>query len=216
MTPHYEIEQGTYEWHESRYGKIGGTLASSILVKSDTLLNDLVSARLEPFTHDDDEYKSADMERGSFYEGEAVHKLGEKYNVNFKPVGWVQSDEFPYVGISPDGISECETVQAEVKCPNRKNHTKYLREQILPLAYVDQVTHAFLVNDKLEKLLFASYRPESIVPMFDIEITRESVLNYGTEKTPQLISVSNRIETLRTALTSLFERVDSEVYRLTF
>lgn len=216
MIANYEIEQGTYEWHEIKHGKIGGTLASGITVKTDTLLNDLISARLESFEYNDDEYKSNSMERGSFMEIEAVQKVEEKHGVKFKPCGWINSSEFEYVGISPDGISECETIQVEVKCPQRKNHTKYIREGIVPLDYVDQVTHAFLVNDKLQKLIFASYRPESVIPLFDLVITRESILNYGTEKTPKMFSVSDRIEALYSALGTLFELVEKELNRLTF
>lgn len=216
MIANYDIEQGTYEWHEIRYGKIGGTLSSSILVKTDTLLNDLISSRLEPFEYQDDEYKSNSMERGNFMEIEAINKVSEKHGVKFNSCGWLNSSEFDNVGISPDGISECETIQSEVKCPQRKNHTKYIREQIVPLDYVDQVTHAFLVNEKLEKVIFASYRPESIVPLFTIVVDRNSVLNYGTEKTPKMHTVSEQIESLRIALKHLFENVDREVKRLTF
>lgn len=216
MIANYDIEQGTYEWHEIRYGKIGGTLASSILVKTDTLLNDLISCRLESFEYQDDEYKSNSMELGSFMEVEAINKVSEKHGVKFNACGWLNSSEFDYVGTSPDGISDCETIQAEVKCPQRKNHTKYIREEIVPLEYVDQVTHAFLVNEKLEKVIFASYRPESIIPLFSIVVTRESVLNYGTEKTPKMHTVSEQIESLKIALKYLFDKVDSEVKRLTF
>jgi len=216
MIANYEIEQGTYEWHEIKHGKIGGTLSSGITVKTDTLLNDLVSARLESFEYNDDEYKSNSMERGSFMEIEAVRKVEEKHKVKFKPCGWINSSEFEYVGISPDGISECETIQVEVKCPQRKNHTKYIREGIVPLDYVDQVTHAFLVNDKLQKLIFASYRPESVIPLFDFVVTRDSELNYGTEKTPKWHTVAERVNANYILLGKLFELVESEVQRLTF
>lgn len=216
MIAYYDIEQGTYEWHEIKYGKIGGTLSSSILAKTDTLLNDLISSRLEPFEYHDDEYKSNSMERGSFMELEAIVKVSEKHKVLFKSCGWLNSSEFEHVGISPDGISACETIQVEVKCPQRKNHTKYIREGIVPLEYVDQVTHAFLVNEKLDKLIFASYRPESLIPLFSIVIDRSSILNYGTEKTPKFHTVSERVESLKIALKYLFDTTDSEVQRLTF
>ena len=43
MINHKEIKQGSIEWHELRWGKIGGTLSSGLFVKSDTLLIDILT-----------------------------------------------------------------------------------------------------------------------------------------------------------------------------
>ena len=49
MIKHNELEQGSQEWHEIKWGKIGGTLSKGLFVKSDTLLIDILSQRLEDF-----------------------------------------------------------------------------------------------------------------------------------------------------------------------
>ena len=216
MIARYDIEQGTYEWHEVRYGQIGGTLAKDILTESDTLTNKLIACRLEDFEHVDDNYVSDDMERGHFLECEANQKIEEEYEIKLNACGWLQSSEFDFIGFSPDGITECETIISEVKCPSREVHTKTIREGVVPYKHTSQITHAFLVNEKLEKVIFASYRPESLVPLFTILITRDSVLNYGTEKTRKEMTVSSRIELVKKMLGSISEIVESEVKRITF
>jgi len=214
MIAHYEIEQGTPEWHEIRYGKIGGTSSKGILTDSDTLTNELIAFRLESFEYDMDGYKSPDMERGSMFEHEANLAIEEKYGIVFNPCGWLQSEEFNFVGYSPDGITQDETIMSEVKCPGSKVHTKTIRIGEVPHDHTHQITHAFLVNPKLEKLIFASYRPESIVPLFTVEVTRETVLNYGTEKTRKEMTVSDRIEAIKTMLVNIGEVVENEVKRI--
>ena len=56
-----EVQQGTIEWHECRFRKIGGSTSKQLFVKSDTLKIDLVGRMLEDF-EDEDSYTSADME----------------------------------------------------------------------------------------------------------------------------------------------------------
>ena len=43
MVVYKEIEQRTESWHEFRWGKVGGTRAKGLFVKSDTLMLDVLS-----------------------------------------------------------------------------------------------------------------------------------------------------------------------------
>jgi hypothetical protein len=216
MIAHYNILQGSYEWFEIKHGKIGGKLSPGIFTNSDTLTNKLIAGRIEDFDLPEQGYISPAMLRGMELEPYAREKVSEKYGIELMTCGWLQSVSIPIVGISPDGITRCETIQAELKCPGADNHTKWIREDIVPLEHVHQCNHAFLVNPKLERLIFASYRPESIIPLFCKEITLDTKLNVGTEKTPVLMTVQDRVDQAKEKLIKIQENVDKEVSRISF
>ena len=90
MIRHNELEQGSQEWHEIKWAKIGGTLSKGLFVKSDTLLIDILSQRLEDF-EPTDSFQSEAMERGSEMEPFARQYLEEYTGVKFENVGWLQS-----------------------------------------------------------------------------------------------------------------------------
>lgn len=183
MTAHYDIEQGSSEWFEIKHGKIGGTRAKLLYTKTDTLLIELLAETIEPFDEDADEsYKSDAMENGSYLEPQARLELEAYCGVHFKEVGWIQSED-ELIGISPDGISHCETMQCEIKCPQAKAHIRMCLSNEIPLEYIPQCIHSFVANDKLEKLYFCSYRPENLLkPLFVKELTRDSVVDLGWKK----------------------------------
>jgi len=191
MKIHYDIEQGTPEWHELRWGKIGGTRGNGLFVKSDTLAIEIVAEECEPY-QDEGGFLSSDMQRGNELEPVARERLEEYLGVKFLQAGWISSD-IPRVGISPDGITEDETIQCEIKCPGKKKHTEYALGGIVPKDHIHQCIHAFLVNPKLEKLYFCSFRPESVKPMFVVELTRESEVNVGTVARPKVFSIADLV-----------------------
>jgi len=182
MIAHYEIEQHSEEWHQIRYGKVGGTLSKGLFVKSDTLLEDVLSELCEEFDLQEN-YQSYDMVRGSELEPEARKALNAYLGIELKEVGWLQCEENEYIGISPDGISEDETISAEIKCFAKKKHLSAVRANEIPSDNIHQCLHYFTVNPKLEKHYFCSYRPENIYkPMFVKELTRQSLIDIGLKK----------------------------------
>jgi hypothetical protein len=189
MKARYDIVQGTTDWHQARWGKVGGTLAKGLFVNSDTLLFDVLSECLEEY-QESDGYTSSDMLRGIELEPEARNRLSEYCGITFNEVGWIESTQNSLIGISPDGISECETIQCEIKCPGSKKHLKTLLENAIPDDNSHQCIHAFTVNEKLEKLYFCSFRPESIKSLFVFELTRETQITLGTKAKPVTKSVS--------------------------
>ena len=74
MIARYDIEQHSEEWYKVRYGKVGGTLSKGLFVKSDTLLEDVLSELCEEFDLKEN-YQSFDMQRGSELEPEARKAL---------------------------------------------------------------------------------------------------------------------------------------------
>jgi hypothetical protein len=217
MVAYYEIEQGSSEWFELKHGKIGGTRAKLLYPKTDTLLIELLAESVEPYDEDAEKsYKSDAMENGSNLEPQARIELEKYCGVSFKECGWIQSD-IDLVGISPDGISDCETIQCEIKCPQAKAHVKICLHDKIPNEYIAQCVHAFVANEKLEKLYFCSYRPENeLKPLFVKLLTRESEVNIGTDAKPVLKSISDVVVMMKTEVSIIKEKISNSINQLKF
>lgn len=184
MIARYDIEQGTPDWFELKYGKVGGSTSKGLFVPSDTLLLELLAEMTEPFVLDDDSYESADMTRGKELEPYAILE-GEKYaGVKFLVPGWLQCEEIPILGISPDGITLDETFTIEIKCPGAKRHIETVYNNEIPKDNIHQSLHYFTVNPKCEKHLFVSFRPESNYPFWPKMLTLDSIIDLGTKAKP--------------------------------
>lgn len=218
MKYHLEIEQKTVEWFRIKWGKVGGTKAKELFVNSDTLFYKIMAEHVEEFDEeaDEDGFTSAAMDRGNMLEPQALEELGAYTGLEFIPIGWIQSDN-PILGISPDGITEDKTVQAEIKCPQAVNHLKIIIADEIPHEYINQCVHAFTVNPLLEKLYFCSYRPENeLKPMFVKELNRDSMVNNGTEKRPVMEMVSDLVTRSIQAAEDLQVRIKIETDKLRF
>lgn len=180
MIRYDNIIQGSLEWFEIKYRKIGGTLSEGLFIDSDTLFIDLLSQNIEEFEPSDSFINEA-MERGNDLEPFAREYISTFTGIDFETTGWVESEECNILGISPDGISKCGKFATEIKCLSRKEHTKLLIEKELPKSKIAQIVHYFTVIPSLEKLYFIAYRPESIKP-FILEFTRETIVDLGYKK----------------------------------
>jgi hypothetical protein len=216
MKAYYEIKQGTEEWHNIRYGKIGGTLSKGLFVKSDTLLIDVLSETIEPIEIDFDSFESADMVRGYELEPLARQELSKYIGVELLECGWLQCEEIPLLGISPDGISQDETISAEIKCPASKKHTKTIYFDAIPIDYLHQCLQYFTVNPKLETHYFCSFRPESIKPLFVKKLTRDSLVDLGTKAKPNIQTIDHWVRVAKREAQFIQEQLDEAVERLKF
>jgi len=194
MIARWDIIQGSLDWFEARYGKIGGTTSKQLMIDSGALLEELISTRLEPFEAPKDGYASEEMQRGAELEPMARVALSEYTGLGFLECGWLQSESHTMLGISPDGITEDLRFECEIKCPSRKKHTANLLCGEIPLEYLPQCVHSFTVNPTLERKYFLSFRPESKYPMYVKSITRDSIVNLGTNSRPVLKTVSDWVE----------------------
>jgi hypothetical protein len=211
-----DIEQHSEEWHKVRYGKIGGTLSKGLFVKSDTLLEDVLSEIVEYFELQES-FQSYDMIRGTELEPEARKALNAYLGIELKEVGWLQCEEIPLLGISPDGITECETISAEIKCPNAKTHLKTILANEIPANNIHQCIHYFTVNPKLEKHYFCSFRPENnFKSMFVKELNRESLVDLGTKAKPNIKTVGHWVLVAKREATFLQEQIDNSIKQLEF
>lgn len=178
MIAHFDIIQGTEEWHRIKWGKIGGTRAHGLLVPSDTLLDELLAEFCEPYEHEDG-FLSEDMLRGMDMESLARPSLSKYIGIELITCGWLQSEECELLGISPDGVSADFKVSAEIKCFARKMHTSTCRIDEIPTKHIRQSIQYFTVTPQLETHYFCAFRPEHIKPLFVKKLTRDSIVDIG-------------------------------------
>lgn len=184
-----DIKQNTPEWFEVKWGKIGGTLSKGLFKGLNTLKIDILSQRNEEFEYEDSGYSSAAMDRGNDLEPFARDYLNDYTGLKLLETGWLQSNENELLGISPDGITECETKACEIKCFGRKKHMEVVLNNDIPLENIHQCLHYFTVNPKLKELHFIAFRPESKKPAFVKVLTLDSKINLGTASRPLIKSV---------------------------
>jgi len=215
MKIYHELEQGSSEWHEIRHAKIGGTRSKQICIKTDTLLIELLAEITEPYDEDVESYKTDAMENGQQLEPQARIELSKYTGIEFLECGWIQSD-VELLGVSPDGISKCATIECEIKCPEAKEHIRTCLSNEIPLKHIDQCVHNFTVNPKLETFYFMSYRPESIKPMFVSKLTRESLVNIGTEARPVFMIISDVVKRNLELVEILQKKINESLNKLKF
>jgi hypothetical protein len=184
MIVYKELLQKTPEWFKIKWGKVGGSTSKGLFVLSDTLFLDMLSEITEDFQMEEDGYVSNDMQDGIDREPIAFEKLCQFTGIKFETAGWLQCEEIPILGISPDGITADETISCEAKCPARKMHIETVLNNEIPSKNIHQCLHYFTVNPKLETHYFCSYRPESIRPLWIKKLTLDSIIDLGTKSKP--------------------------------
>lgn len=216
MKAYYDIQQGTEDWFKIKWGKVGGTLSKGLFVETDNLANELLSEITEDFELDEDSYSSKDMTRGVELEPMARQALIDYTGINFINAGWLECEENKLLGISPDGISECETITAEIKCPAAKKHIATLLSNEIPSDNIHQCLHYFVINPKLKTHYFCSFRPESIKRMFVKELTLESVINLGTKAKPVSKTIAEWVKIAHQKASELQIDIDAKLEKLNF
>ena len=210
----HDTIQGTPAWFELRWGKITGTASKGLFVKSDTLLIDLIAQNTEDWEMEDT-YASADMVRGTELEVYAREAISDELFISFKEVGFLQNASIPILCISPDGLSEDDTIGLEIKCPKAKKHTETILANEIPSDNIHQVLHYFTVNPKLETMYFVSYRPESKVKqLWYKSLTRDSLIDLGTKAKPNIKTVAEWVEIATNAANEINKELNAALLKL--
>ncbi len=171
----HDVEQGSYDWHQLRIGKITSTRLKKVMAKDNLSLVDELIAEEETGLSDDDGFVSEEMQRGIDLEPLAIKEYESITGKSVTRYGLLQSDELPILCQSPDGYVGIEGA-IEVKCPKTKNHVKYIRQGKIPNEYKEQVWTYFMVNPNLKWLDFISYDPRlTKKPIWVLHVTREDV-----------------------------------------
>jgi predicted phage-related endonuclease len=171
----HDVQQGSYEWHQLRLGKITSTRLKKLMSKDNLSLVDELIAEEETGISDDDGFVSEEMQRGIDLEPLAIKEYESVTGNTVTRYGFLQSDELPILCQSPDGYVGVDGA-IEVKCPKTKTHIKYIRQGKIPNDYKEQVWTYFMVNPNLKWLDFISYDPRlTKKPIWILRVNREDV-----------------------------------------
>lgn len=202
----FEIEQRSEEWHKLRLGKITGTRLKDLfkadwLTVVDEVLAELITKQTPSIRVNEA------MQWG--IDNEPLAKLEyEKLNfVEVHELGFCISDEFDFLGLSPDGFVGSDGA-IEIKCPSSKTHLTYIRQDKVPSEYKYQICNYFLVNKDLEWLDFVSFDPRnSIYPIFVKRVTRE-------ELSADLVAIEKKLHEFKSKLDLLCNKINFNIKEL--
>lgn len=148
----HNIEQKSEAWYELRCGRVTGTRFKSLMAgESTATYKDLVTnLACEIITRKQEEnYVSADMERGIELEPIARNLYSELTEAEVKEIGFITPDDdniySEWIGISPDGVLS-DNGLLEIKCPKFKTHLEYIISGTLPSEYRHQVQGQLFVT----------------------------------------------------------------------
>lgn len=161
MTIHL-IEQGSPEWYDLRIGKITGSssqrcIGSKWLEYADQLAGERLTGQSDL---DDSGFESFDMLRGKELEPIARKLYADKVGQEIEVFGFIQPDDMPYFGMSPDGIYKNGTGAIEIKSPRIKKHIQYIRHDKIPTEHTAQIISIFICSETIEFVDFISYCPD--------------------------------------------------------
>lgn len=221
MIDYKNIKQGSIEWHELRWGKIGGTASKGLLNNkkgvfdsNDTLFTDILSQRMEDF-EPSESFENKAMQDGHELEPFAREYISNYVGVEFTETGWLQSERNELLGISPDGITSDYKKACEIKCLQRKAHFDVLLSQAVPLIYIPQDIHYFTINEQLEQLFFICFRPEA-PKHFIKELNLDSSVNIGTLATKYELTIRECVEMVNENADKMLERIKEQEEILNF
>jgi predicted phage-related endonuclease len=221
MKIYWDIVQGSDEWHEIKWGKVGGSTIDDVTanegkpVKNNAIFNRLLSERMEEFDpFEISTFKSNAMEVGTELEPVAAQEFERITGIVLSEMGWAERED-GFLGISPDRVVKAEIIKAafETKCPTGPVYVSYLRDNsLITTKYAWQIVDYFAVFEQLETLYFFVFRPQNQVqPHILLEITRDTVIQVNKSKSGtvgQLVNEAlNRVAELRKELENTIEEL---------
>jgi len=209
MIVYEKIEQGSQEWYELRYGKIGGSTLKELMVdkpiKECAIFADILSAQFEPYT-EEYVFKSEVMQRGNDLEPQARIMYALKNDCTVTQIGWAEMDN-GISGISPDGLVGSDGA-VEFKCPSRKQHMAYiLTPEDIVKDYFWQITMYFVVFDNIEWVDIVSFRPEcSFKPLLEVMVNKDTEIQLTAKKR---LKISDAVTEVKTKINNLKTEIES-------
>jgi hypothetical protein len=213
-----EVEQGTIEWHEQRFGCVTGTRIQNAVgakwvakTKSwelgnekiqSTLMFELLAERMSQ--NEVVEINNAAMDRGNELEPFAIKAASKERDLEFSTCGMLTSN-IEHLKFSPDAIREEGDViigGLETKCPSGKKHIEYIINDEIPREYFWQVIGPMILDDCVQWWDFCSYDDRNYErPLFMIRAEREDYKDLILEAREQLKSFLNKVEEVHLGLT---------------
>lgn len=197
-------EQGTFEWHQARLGKLTASQISKVLMAPTTqgyqdYQAELITERLtgEPAAH----YVSQDMEWGTEHEAQARAMYELTRGVDVVEVGFINHPTYTNSGASPDGLVG-ELGLVEIKCPRTATHIKTLLTGNIEKKYIAQMQWQMECTGR-EFCDFVSFDPR-LPPEVQLYVQRvERDEEKLTELCTKVIKFLAEIDQMITKLTEL-------------
>jgi hypothetical protein len=157
-----ECEQGSPEWIQARLGVPSASSYAKLITttgrasaQADAYINQLVAERL---TGEPTFFQVTDpMQRGMDLEPQARTAYEMETGNLVIQVGFLMHDTLQ-AGASPDGLVG-ENGGLEIKCPSGHTHVEYLRDNVLPTKYFQQVQGCLWISER-DWWDFMSYHPK--------------------------------------------------------
>ncbi len=207
----HEVQQGSEEWLEMKWGKLSGSRLAKLMtskhVTDTAFFFELLSERLEDFDPFNESYQSKAMEHGTEYEPLARAEYERLTGETISQYGWIELDE--NIGISPDGWNESTKTGYEIKCPSAATHVKYMQNGgLLVEDYIWQIVMYFIVLD-VEKVKIISYRPENKkIKMLGETVTKSTIVRISAKEE---LSVMELIDRAKARIADLFSEINKQV-----
>ena len=171
-----QVNQKSEEWFALREGLITGSVAKKVLTKGNDFLYEVLAAMTTVTAQNN--ISSQPMQWGIDNEADARELYTKTTGNKLEEIGFVQRDKY---GLSPDGgmFRKDGSIKrtVEIKCPETKNHIRYIITNKIPAEHLAQVVHNFIVIDDLEQVDFISYDPRyKYKPLHIIPVTREALI----------------------------------------
>lgn len=172
------------EWFQARTGNLTASVADRVQKQGRKKREEsyqrrdlryrIICERLTGQSQDDDFRLPAHMVRGVEREGDALAAYEAETGQMVHRVGFLQHNTLP-IGCSPDGLIGNEG-GVETKAPKSYTHFKYWKDNILPPAYIAQVTHSLWVTgaDWWDFVSWDDRFPPKL-QLFLVHVTRDDV-----------------------------------------
>ena len=195
-TNYHEIPQhingeANPEWLEMRKGKLTGSKILSIVQPTNGLLKAnkqtvmkavyTVVAELETGFSQEGDYKSPAMEHGTETESEANREFKKARGLEawYNSIGFIEREDLPYIGLSPDDIRSDRIEGLEIKCPTSTTHVMIHHTNKIPNEWLPQLITYFVMEQKMMKMNFVSYDFRcKRFPLITIILERADYTNY--------------------------------------
>jgi len=193
------VEQGTYEWHQERLGRITGTLAKRAHGSEwKNLLYELIEDRNLGYI-EDEPFENFDMEWGKTQEPIAAQEYSKRHGVKLSEAGLLINDQYDIIAISPDRYYEDEhgIVGVEIKAPRTPKHLYAIDQNKIGFTrdyWESQCFHWFQIDPRVYRVDFVSFDPRwNFNPYHEITLLRKDHLKRIEKEFIQLAKLSEEL-----------------------
>lgn len=199
------VEQGSSEWKKEKAGVITGTRLEKVMGSKTLRENIKMELVSEILTGQIAEVPaSLTMQRGTNEEPFAIKEYKERTGKDIQEFGLILHEKYPFIGVSPDGLTGDLKHAVEVKNPNSSTHARYLVDGKLPKKYYWQVVQYFVVIDTLETLDFISH--DSRVKLDKLKlmvcpVTRKEIQEDADKALNAMLQIKKEVDEIISELT---------------